>query len=124
MTKKMKKLLEKELELIKPAIKTQVSHKLQSNFHTKAGNKINKVISVNIKKIQFDLENSIIREDLVINDVKIKARVQTYSNTGKSKHSTISLKLDNDVHLTFLKSINQYKIMNSSHFKIVDLSQN
>ena len=124
MKKRMKTLLEKELELIKPTLKEQVSNILKDNFEPNCGHKIFKVLGVNIGDIVVDTLNSNFREHIIIHKVKMKARVKLNLGSGTFKESTLSLKLHNDIHLTFHKNSNQYRIINRDHFKIIDLNSN
>jgi hypothetical protein len=120
----MKKLLEKELELIKHTLKNQVSLVLKHDFETNCGSEIFKVLGVNIGEIVVDTHNSNFREDIVIRKMKMKARVKLHLNCGAFKEATIPLKLHNDIHLTFNKSNNEYRILNGNHIKIMDLNPN
>ena len=120
----MKNLLEKELELIRPALKNEVSLILKNDFETKCGNSIFKVLGINIGEILVDAHNSNFRENIVIQKVKMKARVKMNQESGTLKESTISLKLNNDIHLIFNKNKNQYKIVKSNPIKILDINPN
>ena len=120
----MKNLLEKELELIKPDIKYQVAYILQNSFKTKCGNAISKVIGLNLGEMFVDTQNSNFREDIIIHKMKMKARVKLHLDTGKFKEATIALKLHNDIHLTFNKSKNEYRILNGNLIKIMDSNPN
>lgn len=120
----MKKLLEKELELIKPTLKNQVSFVLKHNFETNCGSEISKVLGVNIRDIIVDIDNSNFREDIVIRKMKMKARVKLHLNSGAFKEATIALKLHNDIHLTFNKNANEYRILNGNRIRIMDMNPN
>lgn len=111
---KMKKLLEKELELIKPTLKSHISTALEKNYKTTLGTSITKVLGVHIGEIDVDEYNSNFREQIIINDIKLKARVKTNCNSSK-KESTIKLKLNKEIHLFFIKKINEYKVINNTN---------
>jgi hypothetical protein len=54
----------------------------------------------------------------------MKARVKMNQENGSFKESTISLKLNNDIHLIFNKNKNEYKIIKSNPIKILDINPN
>lgn len=120
----MKNLLEKEIELIKPILKNQVTDVLQNDFQANCGNSILKVLGINLGEIFVDTKNSNFREDIVINKLKMKARVKLNTGVGAFKEATLSLKLNNSIHLTYNRAVNQYKIINGDHFKFIDLNRN
>ncbi|MDG1527799.1 MAG: hypothetical protein P8I51_04475 [Polaribacter sp.] len=120
----MKNLLEKEIELMKPTLKNEVSLILKNDFETKCGSLIYKVLGVNIGEILVDTHNSAFRENIVIRKIKMKARVKMNQENGSFKESTISLKLNNDIHLIFNKNKNEYKIIKSNPIKILDINPN
>jgi len=120
----MKNLLEKELELIKPILKDQVKDVLQNGFQANCGNSIIKVIGINLGEIFVDTKNSNFRENILINRLKLKARVKLNHGANAFKESTLSLKLNNSIHLTYNRTVNQYKVINGTHFKFIDLNNN
>lgn len=115
----MKKLLEKELDLMRPAIKSKISNTLENDFETSTGNTIDKVLGVHIVDMEVDTRYSNFRDQIVINDLKMKARVKV--NKKPKKESTIKLKLNNEIHLLYHKNSNEYKVINSEKIHIVDL---
>ena len=120
----MKKLLEKELGLIKPTLKNEITLILKNEFETKCGNTILKVLGVNIREISVNIEQSNFRENIVIQKINMKARVKINQQNGAVKESTIALNINNDLHLTFNKTSNQYKVIKSNPVKIMDINLN
>ena len=113
----MKRLLEKELELIKPPLKNHIASALENNFETSAGGYISKVLGVHIGAIDVDVQNSNFRNEIVINDIQIKARVKVDNSQSKNV-DTIRLKLNTDIHLLYQKNLSEYKVI-GGYYKLL-----
>lgn len=118
----MKNLLEKELELIKPILKNKIADFLQGDFKANCGNSVFKVVGIHLGEIFVDTSISNFREDIVINKLKIKARVKLNLDTGSCKETTLSLRLNDIIHLSFHRGLNTYKIINSTYLRFIDLN--
>jgi hypothetical protein len=115
----MKKLLDKELELIKPPLKNHISSALENNYETNKGETISKVLGIHISDIDVDAFSSNFREQILVNELKMKARVKV-KNTSK-KESTIKLTLNEDILLSYHKNTKQYKVINTGKMNLISL---